>query len=215
MDQERLSERETRAWIGFQRMRIEVNEVLARRLARDFGLTEADFVILLRLANSPERRLRARDMATALHWERSRLSRQVSRMETRGTVARASSEGDARGYDVVLTSVGQAAFDAAWPAWVEGIRHCFADVLSPEQLDALAAISETIDGHYRAQHCPGGLITATEAGRARVTQAGRARATQAGRARASAAAAGPGAEADLLGSACWGRDAAPQPAPFC
>jgi hypothetical protein len=33
MDQEWLSERETRAWIGFQRMRIEVHEVLARRLA--------------------------------------------------------------------------------------------------------------------------------------------------------------------------------------
>ena len=108
-------------------------------------------------------------MAAALHWERSRLSRQVSRMETRGTVARAPSEGDARGYDVVLTSAGQAAFHAAWPAWVEGIRHCFADVLSPEELDALAAISETIDSHYRAQHCPGGLITATEAGRARTS----------------------------------------------
>lgn len=171
MDQERLSERETRAWIGFQRMRIEVNEVLARRLARDFGLTEADFVILLRLFNSPERRLRARDMASALHWERSRLSRQVSRMETRGTVARAPSEGDARGYDVVLTDVGQAAFRAAWPAWVEGIRHCFADVLSLEQLDALTTIAETIDSHYRAQHCPGGLITATEIGSARASAA--------------------------------------------
>jgi DNA-binding MarR family transcriptional regulator len=171
MDQERLSERETRAWIGFQRMRIEVNEVLARRLARDFGLTEADFVILLRLSNSPEHRLRARDMASALHWERSRLSRQVSRMETRGTVARAPSEGDARGYDVVLTDAGQAAYRAAWPAWVEGIRHCFADVLSPEQLDALTTIAETIDSHYRAQHCPGGLITATEIGSARTSAA--------------------------------------------
>ncbi|MEU6198736.1 MarR family winged helix-turn-helix transcriptional regulator [Streptomyces sp. NPDC047061] len=155
MDQERLDERETRAWIAFQRMRIEVNEVLARRLARDFGLTEADFVVLLRLSRSPEYRLRARDMAVALHWERSRLSRQVSRMEARGTVTRAPSEGDARGYDVVLTDAGRAAFHAAWPAWVEGIRHCFADVLSREQLDALTGIAEAIDTHYSAQHSSG------------------------------------------------------------
>ena len=114
-------------------------------------------MILLRLSNSPDHRLRARDMAAALHWERSRLSRQVSRMETRGTVVRAPSEGDARGYDVVLTDAGRAAFQAAWPAWVEGIRHCFADVLSPEQLDALTAIAETIDSHFNAQHCPGAL----------------------------------------------------------
>ncbi|MFC1438853.1 MarR family winged helix-turn-helix transcriptional regulator [Streptacidiphilus sp. N1-10] len=152
MEQERLSERETRAWIGFQRMRIEVNEVLARRLARDFGLTEAEFVVLLRLSRIPERRQRARDLAAAVHWERSRLSRQISRMETRGTVTRAPSEGDARGYDVVMTDAGQAAFDAAWPAWVDGIRHCFADVLSPEQLDALIGITEAIDDHYHAQH---------------------------------------------------------------
>ncbi|MER5531994.1 MarR family winged helix-turn-helix transcriptional regulator [Streptomyces sp. NPDC002677] len=163
MEQERLNERETRAWIGFQRMRIEVNEVLARRLARDFGLTEADFVVLLRLSRIPEHRQRARDMATALHWERSRLSRQISRMETRGTVKRAPSEGDARGYDIVMTDAGLAAFDAAWPAWVEGIRHCFADVLSPEQLDALIGITEAIDNHFNAQHRLGGLSGPDEA----------------------------------------------------
>jgi DNA-binding MarR family transcriptional regulator len=163
MGQEPLNERETRAWIGFQRMRIEVNEVLARRLARDFGLTEADFVVLLRLSRIPEHRLRAREMAAALHWERSRLSRQVSRMETRGTVKRAPSDGDARGYDVVMTDAGLAAFQAAWPAWVEGIHHCFADVLSPEQLDALALIAEAIEDHYNSQHCPGGPTGSTEA----------------------------------------------------
>jgi DNA-binding MarR family transcriptional regulator len=162
MEQERLNERETRAWVGFQRMRIEVNEVLARRLARDFRLTEADFVVLLRLSRIPGHRLRARDMAAALHWERSRLSRQISRMETRGTIERAPSEGDARGYDVVMTDTGLAAFQAAWPAWVDGIRHCFADVLSPEQLDALIGIADAIDTHYTAQHFPDGLHAATE-----------------------------------------------------
>ena len=172
MDQESLNERETRAWVRFQHMRIEVNVVLARMLTRDFGLTEADFVILLRLSNSAEYRLRARDMAAALQWDRSRLSRQVSRMETRGTVIRAPSEGDARGYDVALTDAGRTAFQAAWPSYVTGIRHCFADVLSPDQLDALTDIAETIDRHFTAQHCPGGLNDPAKADGARTTAAG-------------------------------------------
>jgi DNA-binding MarR family transcriptional regulator len=119
MDQESLNERETRAWVRYQHMRIEVNVVLARMLTRDFGLTEADFVILLRLSNSAEYRLRAREMAAALQWDRSRLSRQVSRMEARGAVMRTPSEGDARGYDVALTEAGRAAFQAAWPSYVQ------------------------------------------------------------------------------------------------
>jgi DNA-binding MarR family transcriptional regulator len=163
MAQEQLNERETRAWVGFQRMRIEVNEVLARQLARDFGLTEADFVVLLRLSRIPEHRQRARDLAAALHWDRSRLSRQVSRMATRGTLTRAPSEGDARGYDVVMTDAGLTAFEAAWPAWVEGIRHCFADILSPKQLDVLAGIAETIEDHYNSEHCSGGPTGSMEA----------------------------------------------------
>jgi DNA-binding MarR family transcriptional regulator len=153
-------------------MRIEVNVVLARMLTRDFGLTEADFVILLRLSNSAEYRLRARDMAAALQWDRSRLSRQVSRMETRGTVMRAPSEGDARGYDVALTDAGRATFQAAWPSYLAGIRHCFADVLSPDQLDALTDIAETIDRHFTAEHCPGGLNDPAKALGARTTAAG-------------------------------------------
>lgn len=153
MSQTWLNERENRAWRGFQRMRVEVNAVLARRLARDFGLTEADFVIFLILSGTPGHRLRARDLANALHWERSRLSRQISRMEARGTVTRAPSEGDARGFDVVLTEAGRAAFEAAFPAYAEGVRHCFADVLSPDQLDALSCIAGAIISHVRLEHC--------------------------------------------------------------
>ena len=83
-----------------------------------------------------------------------------------------SSEGDARGYDVALTDAGRAAFQAAWPSYVAGIRHCFADVLSPDQLDALTDIAETIDRHFTAQHCPGGLNDPAKADGARTTAAG-------------------------------------------
>ncbi|OXR41861.1 hypothetical protein B7C42_06203 [Nocardia cerradoensis] len=107
-----------------------------------------------------------------LQWERSRLSRQVSRMEARGTVRRAPSAGDARGYDVVLTDAGRTAFQAAWPSYVGGIRHCFADVLSPKQLDALTDIADAIDRHFTAEHYPGGLDDPAKAAGTHTTTTG-------------------------------------------
>jgi DNA-binding MarR family transcriptional regulator len=87
-----------------------------------------------------------------LGWDRSRLSHQIARMETRGTVRRKSCSGDARGFDVVLTPAGQAAIEAAAPLHLQAVRHCFADLLTPAQLDALAEIADTVTAHLAAEH---------------------------------------------------------------
>lgn len=73
-------------------------------------------------------------------------------MESRGTVRRAPCEGDARGFDVVLTDAGLAAIQAAAPRHLAAVRHCFADLLTPAQLDALGDIAETITNHIAAEH---------------------------------------------------------------
>jgi DNA-binding MarR family transcriptional regulator len=147
-----LDERENRAWRGFHRMRVELSAHLARKLAQDSGLTEADFAVLVAVSEAPGRRIRARDLGRALGWERSRLSHQIARMQSRGTIERACCE-DARGFDVVLTDAGLAAIEAAAPSHVEAVRHCFVDLLTPAQLDALAEISETVTDHLAAEHC--------------------------------------------------------------
>ncbi|HEY3867427.1 MAG TPA: helix-turn-helix domain-containing protein [Actinocrinis sp.] len=148
-----LDKRENRAWRGYHRMRVELNAHLARQLAQDSGLTEADFAVLVAVSEAPGRRVRARELGRALGWERSRLSHQIARMQARGTLERASCCEDARGFDVVLTDAGLAAIEAAAPGHLEAVRHCFADLLTPAQLDALAEISETVTGHLAAEHC--------------------------------------------------------------
>ncbi|PZF89751.1 MarR family transcriptional regulator [Micromonospora endophytica] len=133
-------------------MRAELTAHLARQLARQSGLTEAEYAILATVSEAPDRRLRARDLCKLLGWERSRLSHQIARMERRGTVRRAASAGDARGFDIVLTATGLAAIDAAAPQHVAAVRHCFADLLTPAQLDALGDIAEIITGHLDSEH---------------------------------------------------------------
>jgi DNA-binding MarR family transcriptional regulator len=147
-----LDVREMRAWAGFHQMRQQLIAHLARELGKNSGLTEADYAVLVNLSEAPGRRIRSRDLGRKLGWERSRLSHQIARMEARGTVQRADCEDDARGFDIVLTDAGLAAIEAAAPIHLETVRHCFADLLSPEQLDTLGDISETITKHLAAEH---------------------------------------------------------------
>ena len=133
-------------------MRIQLLGHLARELARDSGLTESDYAVLLALAEAPGRRMRSRDLGHRLEWERSRLSHQIARMEARGTVCREPAPDDARGFDAVLTEAGLAAIRRATPHHLAVVRHCFADVLTPEQLDALSDIADAVAGHLTEQH---------------------------------------------------------------
>ena len=147
-----LDEREMRAWRGFHRLRAELVAHLARELARDSGLTEADYAVLVEVSEAPGRRMRSRDLARALRWDRSRISHQLGRMEARGTVRRESCAEDGRSFNVVLTDAGMAAIEAAAPAHVAAVRHCFTDVLTPEQLDTLGDIAEAITTHLATEH---------------------------------------------------------------
>lgn len=133
-------------------MRAELLPHLARQLCQDSGLTEAEYAILVVLSESRSHRIRARDLCRELGWERSRLSHQIARMERRGTVGRATCESDARGFDVVLTARGLAAIRDAAPQHVAAVRHCFADVLSARQMDALIGIADAITRHLASEH---------------------------------------------------------------
>ena len=147
-----LDEREERAWRGFQRMRTGLTAHLARELTRANGLTEADYAVLVTVSEAPGHRIRSRDLGQALGWDRSRLSHQITRMQTRGTIKRESCPGDARGFDVILTPAGLASIETAAPMHLASVRHCFADLLTPEQLDALAGIADAVTAHLAAEH---------------------------------------------------------------
>jgi DNA-binding MarR family transcriptional regulator len=147
-----LDKRESRAWRGVHALYTDLAAHLARHLATDSGLTEADYTVLVAVSEAPDRRIRARDLCQTLKWERSRLSHQIDRMEARGTVRRAPCEGDARGFDVLLTDAGRTAIETAAPLHVAAVRHCFIDLLTPEQLDSLGDIAETITTHLATEH---------------------------------------------------------------
>jgi len=139
-----LNRREQRAWRSFLLMERRLTGRVARELQRETGLSGADYEVLVNLSEAPDGRLRAFELGRATGWEKSRLSHHITRMEDRDLVLRASCPTDSRGAFVVLTDAGRTAIEAAAPRHVEHVRRFFVDSLTPEQLDALADISDAI-----------------------------------------------------------------------
>ncbi|GGI08264.1 MarR family winged helix-turn-helix transcriptional regulator [Egicoccus halophilus] len=139
-----LDEREAHAWRSYTRMRVQLQARLAQALQRRSGLSEPDYDVLVHLSEAPDARLRPFQLGQALQWEKSRLSHQLTRMARRGLVARHDCDTDGRGAYVVLTPAGLAAIEAAAPAHVDDVRRHLVDALTPQQLEALADIADTV-----------------------------------------------------------------------
>ena len=129
-------QRSWRAWIS-------CSQLLADRLGRDLaeatGLSMADYPILVRLSDRPERRMRMSELAEATLSSRSRLSHQIDRMEQAGLVQRETCDSDKRGLNAVMTEHGWDVLVAAAPSHVASVREHFVDVLTPEEFEALGA----------------------------------------------------------------------------
>ena len=139
-----LTKREFAAWRGFMTMRFKLLSHLARELQRQTGLSEADYDVLVALSEAPGQRLRLGELGERLDWEKSRLSKQFSRMSTRGLVIREDCITDSRGAFAVLTKAGRRAIEAAAPIHVELVRKWFIDALTPAELEAMTAISTAV-----------------------------------------------------------------------
>lgn len=139
-----LNDRELRAWQGFQLMQMQVEGELARRLAADSSLSYSDYGVLVALTDQPDGRLRQFELGQLLAWEQSRLSHHITRMAKRDLVTKEKCDTDQRGAFVVVTDHGRAEIVAAAPGHVAAVRQLFVDLLTPEQLDVIAEVSETV-----------------------------------------------------------------------
>jgi DNA-binding MarR family transcriptional regulator len=94
------------AWREIAACHAAVCAALERELSDRHGLGVSDFEVLERLAESPERKSRAQDLADSVHLSQSALSRLVDRLARNGLVERCACDMDRRGVYVVLTDAG-------------------------------------------------------------------------------------------------------------
>jgi DNA-binding MarR family transcriptional regulator len=137
-----------RAWLYSAQL---LMDRLDRELTHETGISHAYYEILVALSETPGRMLRMSQLADRCLSSRSRLSHAVSRLEERGWVRRQVCEDDGRGQLAVLTEEGFVALEAAAPVHVESVRAHLFDQLSPEQVDAMRDIGETLLRHLDPQ----------------------------------------------------------------
>ena len=132
------------AWRAWLQASLLLPVQLERDLKASHGLTNAEYEVMVRLSESPGRRLRMSELATATQASKSRLSHQISRMEDDGLIRREECPTDRRGAYAVLSDVGWERLVAAAPAHVASVRHWLVDAITPDELIALGAISARV-----------------------------------------------------------------------
>ncbi|GAB1817554.1 MarR family winged helix-turn-helix transcriptional regulator [Herbidospora sp. RD11066] len=145
-----LTADEQRAW----RAHLTAHRLLTHRLDRELqehGLSFNDYEILVNLSEHPDHRMRMSDLADATVQSRSRLSHQISRMETAGLVTRELCVDDRRGTFAVLTPLGYHTIERVAPDHVAGVRAHFINLLTPGQIRAVEEIYTPVVTHLQSK----------------------------------------------------------------
>jgi DNA-binding MarR family transcriptional regulator len=133
---------------------------LGRQLDEANGLSPQWFEVLLRLARSPEQRLRMSDLAAQVTLTASGLTRVVDRLEEAGYVRRESCPTDRRGSFAALTDEGLETVQRTIPAHVEQIDAIFGSVLDAGERTELERLLRLVrdalypEGTAGAPGCP-------------------------------------------------------------
>ena len=142
----RINEDHPQEWIAFVKVLLVLPGVLEAQLLRDSDLTLLGYMILARLADTPNETLRMSQIATMANGSLPRTSQAISRLEDRGWVRRTviSGRGQGRRFTTAsLTQAGRAHLAQATPEHTALVRRL---VFEPagDQFSELGSIAQHI-----------------------------------------------------------------------
>lgn len=132
-----LSGSEEAAWRALVRAMNVLPRLIEADLMRSSRLNLADYTVMAKLSEAPNRSMRMNDLANEAALSASGLTRVVERMVRLGAVERARCPVDGRGQVAMLTETGFACLGAAYPYHVESVRRRVLDHFNTVNLDAL------------------------------------------------------------------------------
>jgi DNA-binding MarR family transcriptional regulator len=134
-----LSGEEEAVMRAFGRVILVIPRALDADLVRDQRMSLSEYTVLRILSETPKRRMRMSELATACDMSLSGMTRLVAKLESLGFLERVPCESDARGFNAVLTDAGLARLQEAWPAHLASVRRRIFDHLGEVDLCKLAA----------------------------------------------------------------------------
>ncbi|HEX9340698.1 MAG TPA: MarR family winged helix-turn-helix transcriptional regulator [Thermoplasmata archaeon] len=135
----KLSVAERAAWINLLRVHRSVTDRLNSVLARNHGLTLAEWDALVHLAGAKEG-IRMGDLAERILLSPSGMTRMIDRLEAKGLVERRTGKTDAREALVGVTGGGLNLLAEAAPTHNRALETHFLRVLTPAEVRRLAAL---------------------------------------------------------------------------
>lgn len=132
------------AWGALLQVHAALVPILDKEVHGQTGLPLSWYDVLLELETEPEGRLRMSDLAERVVLSRTRVSRLVDELVTRGLVAKEEHPDDRRSAYAVITKAGLTEFRATAPIYVRAIETQFASNLTNDELLALAKILNKI-----------------------------------------------------------------------
>lgn len=133
------------AWGDFVAMQEALHARLSGQLQSGSNLSEANYAVLAVLQRRRKIHTRPHELAVELGWEKSRLHRQLVRMESRKLVSRREApELGTRAIEVTVTEKGSAAFSAAIARHTAAVDEIVVGTLSDEDLHTLGRISRKL-----------------------------------------------------------------------
>ena len=147
-----MKDLDSKAWRAFHKIGTRLLPHLSRQITSHSGISGAEYVVLVALSELSEPSINLNRLARGLGWEISRMSHQISRMESTGLVKKVKNSEDARSLYVSITTKGRRITDSAIPLQSKEINHCFSEVLTQDQKRTLIEISEVISKHMKEHH---------------------------------------------------------------
>ncbi len=134
-----LSSRDPRLepWRAFLQAHAQVTRRLDEELRTEHDLSLAEYDALVVIADSPERRIRMRQLADRVILSKSGVTRLIDRLVADGLVERGTCLVDGRGAEAVLTESGLDRLRRASGTHLRGITDHFLEVLDPADLEVI------------------------------------------------------------------------------
>lgn len=132
------------AWGALLQVHAALVPALDKEVQRQTGLPLSWYDVLLELAAEPAGRLRMSDLADRVVLSRSRVSRLVDELASRGLITKEEHPDDRRSAYAAITEAGLAEFQSTAPVYVSAIECQFASNLTDEDLALLGRVLNKI-----------------------------------------------------------------------
>ena len=139
-----LTAEQQRIWRAFLGGITVMMDQLDRDLRTQHDLSLAEYEILVRLSEAPNRSIRMAELASAVAHSRSRITHTISRLERDGIVRRDQCSEDGRGVSAVLTDHGFSVLEKAAHTHVRGVHEYLIENAPPEEFAALGRIMDRV-----------------------------------------------------------------------